>query len=267
MHICSISLIYFSPTKTTQCILEAIAQGIQSETITHLDLTSSTIKHQDVPTIDDSFAIIGAPVYGGRLPLPAVNRFQQLTASNIPAAIVVVYGNRAYEDALIELRDLAVADGFKPIAGGAFIGEHSFDTVETPIATGRPDSRDLQLAQSFGQRISTKLQNLQIGHELPLIDVPGHDPYKDRGQRPHDISPITRKDDCILCGTCANLCPTNAIMIDTQVTTTGKNCILCCACVKRCPTHARVMKHPRILKIAQWLSTNYHVRKEPEIFL
>jgi hypothetical protein len=83
---------------------------------------------------------------------------------------VVVYGNRAYEDALIELRDLAVADGLIPITGGAFVGEHSFDTVETPIATGRPDSRDLQLALSFGQQISTKLQNIQIGHELTLID-------------------------------------------------------------------------------------------------
>jgi NAD-dependent dihydropyrimidine dehydrogenase PreA subunit/flavodoxin len=267
MNIHSIALIYFSPTKTTKRIVEAIAQGIQSEAINYLDITPYTAESPDLATLQDEFAVIGAPVYGGRLPLEAVSRFQQLKASNIPAAVVVVYGNRAYEDALRELRDLAEAVGFRPIAGGTFIGEHSFDTAETPIATGRPDSTDFQRARDFGYQISAKIRNIQRPHELPRVEVPGNYPYKERGQRPRDISPVTREDDCILCGACAKVCPTNAITIDTQVTTVGTNCILCCTCVKQCPTHARVMEHPRILKIARWLSTNYRERKEPETYL
>ena len=40
------------------------------------------------------------------------------------------------------LKDLAVEAGFKPIAGGAFIGEHSFADSKFPIAHRRPDQKD-----------------------------------------------------------------------------------------------------------------------------
>lgn len=66
--------------------------------------------------------------------------------NNCTAIIVVVYGNWDYVDALIELRDIAVKMGFKPIAAAAFIGEHSFSTEDSPIAYGRPDISDLNIA-------------------------------------------------------------------------------------------------------------------------
>ncbi len=93
--------------------------------------------------------VIGAPVYVRRLPLNAVKRFKRLWANDTKAFVVVVYGNRNYEDALLELVDLSQELGFIPIAAAAFIGEHSFITRELPIAAGRPDEDDLEKAIEF----------------------------------------------------------------------------------------------------------------------
>lgn len=45
------------------------------------------------------------------------------------AVPVVLFGNRNYDDALIELRNILAADGMHPIAAGALLGEHSFSRV------------------------------------------------------------------------------------------------------------------------------------------
>jgi ferredoxin len=263
----SIALIYFSPTKTTQHILEAVAQGIPSPVITHHDLTTPETATQDLSEFANTLAIIGTPVYGGRIPLEAVRRLKRLRASNTPAVVVVVYGNRAYEDALLELRDLAITIGFTPIAGGAFIGEHAFSTETTPIAPGRPDPTDLQCAQAFGQAIHRKLQTISNLPEIVPVEVPGNHPYKERRARTTISALITHEDDCTLCGTCARVCPVHAITVDTHVTTHGAACIHCCACVKACPSQARVVEHPRIKEIREWLYTNYSTRQEPETYL
>ena len=255
MDIPSIALIYFSPTKTTQRVIEAIAQGFPEQVITHYDLTPPESVTIDMPKFQNTLAIIGAPVYGGRIPPEAVRRFQRLKASNTPAIVVVVYGNRAYEDALLELKDIVIAVGFTPIAASAFIGEHSFTTKSTPIAPGRPDPTDLQCAQIFGQAIHKKLQIISNLTETDPVEVPGNYPYKERRSRTIVIAPVTHENDCTLCGTCATVCPVHAINVDTHVTTQGSVCILCCACVKQCPSQARVMEHPRIKEITQWLYT------------
>lgn len=267
MDIGSITLVYFSPTRTTKQIIEGIAKGIQKKSITHVDLTLPIVKEQEVRAFNEELVIIGAPVYGGRIPVDAVSRLQKLKVNNAPAVVVVVYGNRAFEDALVELRDLALKVGFKPMAGGAFIGEHSFNTKDTPIAKGRPDVKDLKKAQEFGEKIQAMMEEYGRSKDIPRLQVPGKYPYKERGQRSEVISPITKEEQCIMCGQCAEVCPTAAITIDAVVMTKQETCIHCCACVKNCPTNARIMKHPQIKKIAKWLSTNYSERREPEIYL
>jgi ferredoxin len=267
MNVSSIKLVYFSPTRTTKKIVEGIAKEIHDEPIEHLDLTPPAAKSQEFIEFHEELAIIGTPVYGGRIPIDAVSRLHRLKANSAPAVVVVVYGNRAYEDALLELRDLASDAGFKPIAGGAFIGEHSFNTEETPIANGRPDTKDLKKAMGFGKKIQEKMGEIRRLKDIPRLQVPGNFPYKKRNQRSETISPITSEEQCIKCGQCVEVCPTAAITIDILVMTEQDACILCCACVKNCPTNARVMKHPRMQKAAKRLSTNYSERKEPKIYI
>jgi ferredoxin len=260
-------IIYFSPTETTKKVLEGIGKGIQSEIIERVDLTSPKAENQDFDESYDELTLIGAPVYGGRIPVDAKNRLNRLKANNSPAAVVVVYGNREYEDALLELRDIASEAGFKPIAGGAFIGEHSFANDETPIASGRPDPEDLNRAEEFGKQIRLKLEGNRKVEDLSIIQVPGNFPYKKRGKRLDEISPTVKEELCTKCGNCAMGCPTEAITLEAKIMIRQDACILCCACIKNCPTQAITMEHPKIKKAAEWLYTDYRERKEPEIYI
>jgi ferredoxin len=222
MQINCVKLIYFSPTRTTRKILEGIAQGIQVDTVEHVDLTSPEARTQEFEELHDELAIIGAPVYGGRIPNDAVQRLLRLEAQDTPAVLVVVYGNRAYEDALLELTNLAKEAGFRPVAGGAFIGEHSYDNVldngPAPIADGRPDKEDLMKAMAFGQSIQKKVRDILVLDEISPLRFPGNYPYKERGYPPR-ITPVTQDVLCSKCEECVAACPTAAItMRDTVVT-------------------------------------------------
>ncbi len=266
MEVNQIKLIYFSPTGTTQKVLESIAEGITSEDVEHINLTLPEGVRQTIPPFSDELVIIGAPVYGGRLPVDAINRFKQLKASKTLAILVVVYGNREFEDALLELKILATELGFNPIAGGAFIGEHSFATKDVPIANGRPDSLDVQKAMDFGARLKDKITALQSPDARMDLEIPGRFPYESGGARSMAVSPVTKGDICTVCGMCASVCPTAAISINGSVATKIELCIRCCACIKNCPTGARVMEDSMWKNIANWLYENCNSRKEPQFF-
>ena len=246
--------------------MESIAQGITIENVEHIDLTLPAGMQQNIRTFSDELVILGAPVYGGRLPVEAINRLKQLKASKTLAVPVVVYGNREFEDSLLELKNLAIELGFVPIAGGAFVGEHSFATKDLPIANGRPDSLDVQKAMEFGARIKEKIASLQSADRQMVLDIPGRFPYEG-GARSMTIAPLVREDTCTVCGTCAAVCPTSAIAINGRVTTKIDLCIRCCACIKSCPTDSRYWEDGMMKKITTWLNENCTARKEPQIFL
>jgi ferredoxin len=265
MEIPKVKLAYFSPTGTTRTILESIAKGIAVEDIEHINLTLPQGAQQTIPPFIDELVIMGAPVYGGRLPADAISRFKQLKANGTLAVLIVVYGNREFEDALLELKHLAAELGFTSIAGGAFIGEHSFAGKDLPIANGRPDSRDVRKAMEFGAKIKEKVTALQAPDGQLELDVPGRFPYES-GVRSMVVSPVTDEKTCTLCGTCAGVCPKAAISLNGSVATQIEVCIRCSACIKNCPTGARAWEDSMMKTIANWLRENCRVRKEPQIF-
>lgn len=266
MKVKRVRLVYFSPTKTTKQILEAIAKGTQYKTIAHLNLTPPEDK--SITFVDNNeLAIIGAPVYGGRIPVDAANRLRRLKAHSIPAVIVVVYGNREYEDALLELRDIAIETGFRPFAAGAFTGEHSYSTERKPIAQGRPDAYDVEKAKEFGKIIQEKAVGIVSIGDIQPLSVPGNSNYKERRERPNEVAPVTKEEICIKCGRCAEACPKEAVTIGETVETDPHLCIFCTACVKSCPSSARVWNHSRIIRATEWLHSNFSLRKEPETYL
>jgi len=267
MDLNTVRLVYFSPTCTTKRVLEGIAQGMHAQTVSHFDLTPPQAQAIPFAPGDTTVVLIGAPVYGGRLPQIAVERLNRLQGYGLPAALVVVYGNRAFEDALLELKDLAEARGFTPIAGAAFIGEHSYSTDTMPIAPGRPDAADLKEAVAFGQQVREKVMQFPSAH-VPALHVPGNFPYKEwRPAAENPPTPTTIADLCTLCGDCAAVCPTAAITVRDAVLTDAHACIVCCACIRACPTGARVMEDPRVLRSAMWLHKDYSARKEPEVYV
>ena len=260
MQIERVKLVYYSPTGTSEKTVKAIQKGIDLPYDT-IDLTlpaSETRQYNLKPT---DLAIIAVPVYSGRVAPIAANRIKKLKGENTPSVLVAVYGNREFEDALVELKDITEPNGFKPVAAAAFIGEHSFDAPETPIATGRPDPEDTKKATWFGEQIKNKLN-----HEPTEPEIPGNRPYREGGKT-GGRSPETDPETCILCGMCAKVCPTGCVTVSDKVETEKDECTACAACVKNCPTGARHWEHEGILKAANWLSTEHGTRKEPEYFL
>ena len=266
MDTITVKLLFFSPTETTARIVSGIAQGIGPDMIHRIDLTAPDAKRGVVEPMRDELVIIGTPVYAGRVPAEAVRRLQLIKADNTPAIVVVVYGNREFEDALLELRDIVTELGFRPIAGGAFIGEHSYSSDKTPIAPGRPDDRDMERARQFGELIHEKLSRLHKLDDMPVLQVPGNYPYVE-WERPPKMAPVTVESLCTLCAECVAVCPTAAIAVEASVSTRKEACIRCSACIKKCPSGARKWENARIEQIRKWLNENCGERKEPQIFL
>lgn len=273
-------LVFFSPTHTSAKIARAVGDGIGMGRRMETDLTLD--ESADPIEITNALTVIAAPVYGGRVAPVALKRLKRLKGNNAPAILVAVYGNRDYEDALIELRDTAVELGFTPLSAGAFIGEHSYSTTNMPIAAGRPDASDLQIAFQFGQDSLNKLiektavtsPELQaacklksLGGKLSILlssfFIKGTSPYK-IVQAGKPACPVCT-EACFVCGECVEVCPTHAISISkdgSQIETDINRCIKCCACVKECPNEARVFHTP----FAAILHEKFNTRREPELF-
>lgn len=290
----AITVICFSPTHTSKTIAEAVATGMArarcgSEGNAEVSASCSmlvrtidlTLDRSDEPIIltSDETVVLGAPVYAGRVAPEAVRRLKRIqvaAGASIPAVITVTYGNRDYEDALVEFYDLALSLGLIPFAAGAFIGEHSYSTPAMPIAEGRPDSMDLADASIFGGECARKLES--PGAFAPF-HIKGNRPYKEPARpstptaasQPHSGTASTpavpvSADGCPLCGECAAVCPTGAIVLDSgsmKVLTDSSLCIRCCACVKACPAGMRTYSTP----FAAFLHEHCSAGREPETFL
>ncbi|QQE12630.1 4Fe-4S binding protein [Planctomycetota bacterium] len=268
MEISGTELVYFSPTGTTRRVLNGIAKGLGYERVGMLDVTMTQSREWGEGVGDaDNVVVIGAPVYAGRVAATAAERIKQLEGKGRAAVVVVVYGNRDYDDALLELSDLAKAAGFVVVAGGAFIGEHSFSTDECELAVGRPDEVDANAAVSFGEQVRGKLDGLSGLGDVEGVGLPGNAEYKD-GMSVNDMGPSTDEGKCGMCGICVEVCPVDAISMEGfELKTDMQKCILCGACVRECRVGARALDDERIEGIRQRLKAGCEVRREPEVFV
>jgi len=265
MKIEKIVTVFFSPTGTTKKVVQAIASGFGDVPMEEIDLTppAAIAPRQLAPT---ELAIIGVPVYAGRVAAIAARRLQAVTGDTTPAVVVAVYGNREFEDALIELRDIAEKTMFVPIAAGAFIGEHSFSGPDMPIGAGRPDAQDLTEATAFGSTVAEKLAAMSHADIRLCPEIPGNRPYKE-GMGKLPFTPSVLQDRCTQCGVCVSACPTGAISLAESITVDGEKCIFCCSCLKSCPEAALRIDAPSLLEKRQWLYEQCHQRKEIQLFV
>ena len=252
--------IYFSPTGTTAKVSTAIANAMDSQTINY-DLTSqkNRNKYQESTFDSDDLVIVSVPVYSGRIPAFLEDYFSSFKGNHTPTIFIVVYGNRDYDDALLELKELFEKRGFKGIAAAAFIGEHSYTSK---VATDRPDEDDLKLARAFGREIKSGLDSNDFNK--PVLKIKGNYPFRERLPA-GTIVPQTN-EQCTDCRICAETCPMEAISFVNFRDIDAEKCIRCCSCIKKCPENAKAFTQEPILKISQMLIDNFsEARKEPEL--
>lgn len=250
----NLSFLYYSPTGATAEIGRNIARGIVSG-FSELDLTRRDVEITALGT--DDLVVVAVPVFSGRVPGQAIEKIKLFKGQATKAVSLVVYGNRAYEDALLELNDTLEKQGFAVIASGAFIARHS---IINEIAAGRPDKKDKDFAEAFAARIKAKLTD----GCLETVRVPGNRPHREVA--PGSITPLTA-DTCITCGKCAILCPVEAIPEEDPTYTAPGKCTLCMRCVCVCPPRARALPAEYRTKVAEMLARLAGERRENELFV
>ncbi|WP_055070488.1 EFR1 family ferrodoxin [Clostridium massiliamazoniense] len=260
MDIKKISTVFFSPTKSTKNILSLIGKDFPLP-LNEIDITPPSTITKNIKFSNNELVIFGVPVYGGRIPKPAVKRIKNIKGNATPTLLVVTYGNRDYDDALLELKNIVEENGFFLVGAAAFITKHS---IMHSVAQGRPDRNDLKEIENFSKKALRKIQNITNVNDLPLITVKGNFPYKEYNGIP--LKPQGTKK-CIKCLKCVENCPVNAISNDTPHRTNKNLCISCMRCVKICPTHTRKLNKLMLSIAEKSFAKKYTERKEPEIFI
>ena len=251
-----ITTVYFSATYTTHRIVSHLAKRLSEEVI-ECDITNDT-PTKEIVIPKEEVLVVGIPVYAGRVPEMAVDRIRRFKGEGTPAIAVAVYGNRDYDDALLELSDLLSDNGFQVISAGSFIAQHS---IFPKVGAHRPDAEDYHQINVFADE-SNKILNKHLEKLLP-IHIPGNRPYKIPGSIP--IFPSGTKS-CKECGKCVQLCPVGAISKEHPKDVDETKCIKCGRCIVVCPTQSRKFQGMVYTMAAMKFNLAYKERREPEMF-
>jgi len=244
--------ITFSPTGGTKKSADLLSVAWKEKTEINLmkrrdDFTKYVFTAEDI-------CLVAVPSFGGRVPAIATERLQMMQGGGAKAILVVVYGNRAYEDTFVDLEDTLKERGFVPIGGAAVVAEHS---IFREFAAGRPDDDDEVQLKDWSEKLKVKAEQ---GGE---ITFPGNRPYKKYGAIP--MAPKAKT--CQMCGKCASICPVGAIPADKPNETDTEKCITCMACVAACPMQARSVNPVALAGAKAMLKKALSGRKENELFL
>ena len=167
--------ITFSPTGGTKKVADLISCYLGNIT-NPVNLIRHDVSFSDVTVPSDSLAVIAAPVFEGVIPDIAIERMKEIQGNHANCVVIAVYGNRAYDDGLIQLKDTAELCSFNVIASVAAVAEHS---IMRQFGSGRPDAEDSKELKKFAEEI---LEKLSSDEELSTdYFVPGSHEYKRLG--------------------------------------------------------------------------------------
>lgn len=273
MDVKKLWIVYFSPSgatdKTAGTIGGALADalGVPAERV---PFTRPAEREKEYSFTEGDLVVAASPTYAGRLPNKILPDFRgKLHGNGALAAAVVTFGNRSYDNSLAELCAVLEADGFRTVAGGAFVCRHAFTDA---LADGRPDWDDRRQMADFARRIAEKVKGLT---DIPApVSVPGdtgapyYVPLGADGQPAKFLKARPRTDlsRCTNCGACARLCPMGAIDPANAAEVPG-TCIKCQCCVRRCTKHAKYFDDPAFLSHVAMLERNFTEPRENEMFL
>lgn len=208
--------IYFSPTGGTKKVAAILSDCL--ENVQNVDIT---VKEHPLTLKAEDLCIVAVPSYGGRVPAVATERLRKISGNGAKAIAAVVFGNRAIDDTLAELKGELDDLGFVTVAAMEAVAEHS---MIRDFGAGRPDGDDARQLREF---------MAQIDYSKTVSAVPGTRPEKAAGGAA--LVPAVNKK-CTGCGLCEKECTVGAI---TGKNTDKSKCIGCMRCVSVCPSGAR----------------------------
>ena len=242
--------IVFSPTGGTEKVADIICNTWKNN-IVKIDLTDYKMEFSQCSINKDDRVLIAMPSFGGRAPTVAIERLKKISGNGALCTLVCVYGNRAFEDTLAEMEDVAKECGFCVNSAIAAVACHS---IISHYASNRPDQRDEKQLIEFAQKIANKIET--------MVSIPGNHHYKKPGAW---LVPKATKN-CVKCGVCAENCPVQAIDY-VSFKADSKKCIGCMRCVKQCPHDVRKVNSFMVSIAAKAIKKACSIRKENELFI
>ncbi len=271
MEVRQVTALYFSPAGTTARAARtagtALAEAL-GVPFRELDVTLPRDREASCAFDAADVVLAASPTYAGKLPNKILPFWKtRLSGDHTPAIPLVLYGNRAFDNALAELTAVLSGNGFACFAAAAFVSRHAFTDA---LAPGRPDGADRRELESFARDAAEKLRR----GDLTPVTVPG-DPeapyYIPRGMdgepaRFLKAKPRTDPLRCTRCGACARRCPMGAIDPGDVANVPG-TCIKCQSCVRRCTRKAKSFDDPAFLSHVAMLERNFPDPKANLTFL
>lgn len=269
--------VFFSPVNNTRTMVKKVAGDLAKKLelpVEFIDFTTPADRGQGWKFGKEDLVVFGTPTFAGRIPNKILPYVQTLFEGDETLAVAMVtFGNRNFENSLIEVKNELVNHNFSPFAGAAIACQHSFTEK---LATERPDGEDIRQIEAFVEEIAELLKHTQKKEELwTPVAVPGDDPltgyYVPLGVDGQPVQflkakPKTIEEDCDHCGACAAHCPVEAIDFNDETKVPG-TCIKCQACVKVCHTGAKYFDDEKFLSHVKMLEENYTRRAKPQFFI
>ncbi len=246
--------IYFSATDTTRMYVDLLSKALGYHAAESVNLADNLAVKLPALSSDDVL-VLAAPVYGGRLPQAVAQRFRELKGPGIKSIAMVVFGNRDYDDALLELTDILTEGGFDVIGAGAFVARHS---IFPKVAAARPDDEDIRSVTKFAAQCRKTIENGCTGQ----LKVKGKHPYKKTAAV--GLCPVGDPRRCDRCLRCVKKCPVGAISDSDPCKTDSKLCISCGRCISVCPTHTRHYEGVKYKLVGAIFTALFSKRKDAE---
>ncbi|MGN0332721.1 MAG: EFR1 family ferrodoxin [Lachnospiraceae bacterium] len=264
----SLYSIYFSPTGGTKKVMDILSdEWKENELVEEIDLSNADCDFSEYTMTKEDVCLFGVPSFGGRVPEVILNRIAQMKNEGAMAIPVIVYGNRAYDDTMFELKEGLESNSFHVKAAIAAVAEHS---IMHQFAKGRPDKKDETELREFVRKIKETLKAEKISlaegsmQERKKLLVPGKKPYREYNGVP--FKPKANRK-CVKCGICVEKCPVQAIPKENPVSVDEQKCISCMRCIQICPHKARRLNKIMLFMASQGMKKVCSGRKPNELYL
>ncbi len=238
-----VGVFYYSGTGVTRGYAELLRDRLAKDGVEAvcIDVTPAENRGDDRGTIGYDAVIFGFPVFADFPPESLSTWIGSIEGRGVPAAVFATYGGRTSGYANYHATRLLRSRGYKVLLAAEFLGRHTFNAIGWDLAPDRPDSADLETAESFAS-LAAAMFSRRDARELLLQKPFGYDaalaafearpaPTERRWSTPF------RTGACTLCGLCERNCPTRA-MDARRGSADPALCEECLRCLVNCPERA-----------------------------